>query len=127
MLLLSAKEITEKQELILQKMAQIRVMQRGTVSSQSYPERAKRNEGDGAVGPYFVWQGTVNGVRFGRRISGPEALRVEEAISKRHAFEALCEEYVDLSCQLAARGNQGEVSLERVKKKPRSPSNRAKR
>jgi hypothetical protein len=69
----------------------------------------------------------VNGVRFGRRISGPEALRVEEAISKRHAFEALCEEYVDLSCQLAARENEGEASRERVKKKPRSPSNRAKR
>lgn len=126
-MLLSAKEIADKQKIILQKMAQIRVMQRGTVSRQTYPERAKRNEGDGAVGPYFVWQGTVNGVRFGRRISGPEALRVEEGITQRHAFEALCEEYVELSCQLAVRENQGEASRERVKKKPRSPSNRAKR
>ena len=126
-MLLSAKEITEKQELILQKMAQIRVMQRGTVSSQSYPERAKRHEGEGAVGPYYLWQGTVSGKRFGKRLSGPEALRVEEGIAQRHAFEALCEEYVDLSCQLAARGNQGEASLERVKKKPKSPSNRAKK
>lgn len=126
-MLLSAKEIADKQKSILQKMAQIHVMQRGTVSRQTYPERAKRNEGDGAVGPYFVWQGTVNGVRFGRRISGPEALRVEEGIVQRHAFEALCDEYVDLGCQLAERLAQGEVSQERVKKKPKSPSNRAKR
>ena len=126
-MLLSAREIAQKQESILQKMAQIRVMQRGTVSRQTYPERASRNEGEGAVGPYCIWQGTVNGKRFGKRISGPEALRVEEAIARRHAFEALCEEYVELSCQLAAREQQGEASWERVKKKPKSPSNRAKK
>lgn len=126
-MVLSAQEIAEKQESILQKIAQIRVMQRGTVSRQTYPERAKRNEGEGAVGPYFVWQGTVNGERFGKRISGPEALRVEEGIAQRHAFEALCEEYVELSCQLAARINQGDACEERIKKKPKSPSNRAKR
>lgn len=126
-MLLSAKEIAEKQENILQKMAQIRLMQRGTVSWQSYPDRAVRNDGHGAVGPYGLWQGTVNGKRFGKRISGPEALRVEEGIVQRHAFEALCEEYVDLGCQLAERLAQGEVSRERVKKKPKSPSNRAKK
>lgn len=126
-MLLSIKEITEKQESILQKMAQIRVMQRGTVSRQTYPERASRKEGEGVVGPYCIWQGTVNGKRFGRRLSGPEALRVEEAIAQRHAFEALCEEYVELSCELAGREEQGEASRERVKKKPKSPSNKAKK
>jgi len=126
-MLLSAKQIAEKQESILHDMAQIRVMQRGTVSWQSYPERADRNEGQGAVGPYGLWQGTVNGRRFGRRISGPEALRIEEGIAQRHAFEALCEEYVDLGCQLAARESEGDASRERVKKKPKSPSSRAKK
>lgn len=126
-MLLSVQQIAEKQESILQKIAQIRAMQRGTVSRQTYPERAERNEGEGAVGPYCIWQGTVNGKRFGKRLSGPEALRVEEGIAQRHAFEALCEEYVELSCQLAARVTQGDASQERVKKKPKSPSNRAKK
>jgi len=126
-MLLSAKEIAQRQESILQEMAQIRTMQRGTVSWQSYPDRAERKEGLGAVGPYGLWQGTLNGIRFGRRISGPEALRVEEGIARRHAFEALCEEYVGLSCELASREDQGEASREQLKKKPKSPSNRAKK
>lgn len=120
----SAHEIARKQERILQELAQIRVMQRGTVSRQTYPERARRNEGEGAVGPYCLWQGTVNGKRFGKRISGKEALRVEEGIAQRHAFEALCAQYVELSCQLAEHLAQDERSRERVKKKPKSPSNR---
>jgi hypothetical protein len=126
-MVLSAQEIAEKQESILHKIAQIRVMHRGTVSRQTYPERAKRHEGEGAVGPYCLWQGTVSGKRFGKRLSGPEALQVEKCIAQRHAFEALCEEYIELSCQLAARISQGDACQERIKKKPKSPSNRAKK
>ena len=58
------------------------------MSRQSYPERAKRNNGQGAVSPYCLWQGTVGGRRFAKRASGVEAERVEEEIAQRHLFEA---------------------------------------
>lgn len=115
---ISTQQIIERQEEILKHMSQIRLMERGTVTPQRYTERARRKEGKGAVGPYYLWQGTVKGKRFGKRLSGPEAERVEAGIARRHSFEALCEEYVELSCQLSAAGGSGE-SEEAIKKKPK--------
>ena len=45
-------------------MSRIRTMCRVTVSRQNYPERSKRKDGKGAVGPYCLWQGTINGKRL---------------------------------------------------------------
>ena len=123
---MSTQQIAERQEEILKRMSQIRLMERGTVTPQRYAERAKRKGGKGAVGPYYLWQGTVKGKRFGRRISGSDAERVEAGIARRHVFEALCEEYVELSCQLAAAGNSG-VSEESVKKGLKSRSSKTKK
>lgn len=122
----STKQIIERQEEILNRISQIRLMERGTVSPQRYAERAGRKGGAGAVGPYYLWQGTVKGKRFGKRLSGEEAERVAAGIARRHAFEALCEEYVELSCHLSAAGGGGE-SEEVIKKKPRSRSSEAKK
>lgn len=112
----SAQEIVRKQEEVLRAMSRIRTMCRGTVSRQNYPERSKRKDGRGAVGPYCLWQGTIDGKRFGKRISGPEAQCVEKGIAQRHDFEALCEEYVALSCQLEAMQRDASVSEEALKK-----------
>ena len=124
---MSAREIVKRQDEILQAISQIRVMQRGTLSQQTYPQRAERKEGKGAVGPYGLWQGTVGGKRFGQRVTGVEAQRVREGISQRHRFEALCEQYIELSCQLAALVGEGAAQEEILKKKPRSRSRRASR
>jgi len=121
---MSAKQIGQRQNEILKAIGEIRTMQRGTLTQQSYPERAGRKGGEGAVGPYGLWQGTVDGKRFGKRVSGEEAERVEQGIAQRHAFEALCEEYVELSCQLAALEAQGAQEVAAVKKKPVSPSSK---
>jgi len=122
----SMQQIVERQEEILESIGQIRLMERGTVSRQTYTERAKRKDGKGAVGPYLLWQGTVKGKRFGKRLSGPEAERVEAGIVQRHAFEALCEEYVELSCRLSAADGEG-ASEEALKKGLKSRSSKAKR
>lgn len=98
----TAQEIVERQNEILKAMGEIRTMRRGSMSRQTYAERAERKEGKGAVGPYHLWQGTLNGERFGKRVSGAEAEEIGKGIEQRHAFEALCEEYVALGCQLGA-------------------------
>ena len=113
---MSVKQIVQRQEEVLQAMGRIRVMRYGTITKQSYLQRAGRKEGKGAVGPYALWQGTVNGQRFGKRLSGEEVERVQEGIVQRRAFQALCEEYMALSCQLAELADQGEAQLEEVKK-----------
>ena len=65
----SAKEIIHRQNEILEAMRHIRVTRRGTLSTQSYPQRAKRKEGKGATGLYALWQGTVEGKRVEERSS----------------------------------------------------------
>ena len=121
----SAQHIVKRQDEILQALSRIRVMQRGTLSRQTYPQRAKRNNGKGAVGPYCLWQGTVGGKRFGKRVSGLEAQRIQEGIAQRRAFEALCEEYVALSCRLAAIEREAAAGQETVRKGLKSRSSRA--
>lgn len=123
---MSTQQIVERQEEILKSMSRIRLMERGTVSRQRYADRAKRKDGEGAVGPYCLWQGTVHGKRFGKRLSGREAEQVEAGIARRHAFEALCEEYVELSCRLSAADDGGK-SEEAVKKGLKSRSSKAKK
>jgi len=121
----SAQQIVNRQDEILQAMGQIRLMQRGTISKQTYPQRAKRRDGKGAVGPYYLWQGTVRGKRFGKRVSADEARRVQEEIAQRQAFNALCEEYVDLSCQRAVLEREATAWEGAVKKGLKSRSNKA--
>ncbi len=126
-MVMSAQQIVKRQDEILEALARIRVMERGTLCWQRYPERAKRRGGKGAVGPYGLWQGTVGGKRFGRRIAGAEAERVNEAIAQRHAFESLCEEYTELGCRLAALGREGATLEQALKKGLKSQSNRARK
>ena len=123
---MTTQQIAKRQQEILEQMGQIRLMERGTVTPQRYAERAKRKGGNGAVGPYYLWQGTVKGKRFARRLSGREAERVEAGIARRHAFETLCEEYTELSCRLSAAVGNGEPE-EAVKKGLKSRSSRAKK
>ena len=123
----SARQIVNSQEQIIEAMGRIRVMRRGTLSQQAYPERAKRNNGKGAVGPYGLWQGTVGGQRFGKRVSGVEAEQISEGIAQRHVFEALCEKYVELSCRLGALECEQAAAEQAVKKGLESRSNRTRK
>jgi len=124
---MSAQEIVKRQDEVLQHISRIRFMRRGSISRQTYADRTQRNEGKGAVGPYYLWQGTVAGKRFGKRLSAQQAQAVEAEIALRHEFEALCEEYVELSCQLAALKSEDTASQEAVKKGLKSRSSKAKK
>jgi len=121
----TAQELTQRQDEILREMSRIRLMHRGTVSQQSYPDRAHRREGRGATGPYYVWQGSVEGKHFSKRVAGDAAQAIEEGIRQRHAFEALAGEYVALGCQLAALEGEASASEEALKRGLKSRSRSA--
>ena len=122
---MSPQQIAKRQDEILECLSRIRLMERGTVSWQTYSERANRKDGEGAVGPYGIWQGTVHGKRFGKRIKGAEAHQVQERITQRHEFETLCKEYVELGCRLSALEREGVAADEALKKGLKSRSNGA--
>jgi len=121
------KDIVQRQEALLKEMGGIRVMRRGTLSGQQYPQRRARRAGHGACGPYFVWQGYVRGQRFGRRVDAQEAIVIRAEIEARQRFEALCAEYVALGECLAEYQRHVGASEEALKKGLKSRLNRARK
>jgi hypothetical protein len=106
-------------------MRQYQLMYRGTLSGQHYGGRRARKAGQGATGPYFVWQGSLGGKHFSRRVNARQAELLKQGIEARHEFEALCAQYVALGQALAEHLYQEGELAERVKKTPTCPSKRA--
>jgi len=119
------EHLHQQQDALIEKMGQFRVMYRGTLSEQRYLARRARKGGEGATGPYFVWQGTREAQRFGRRVNAREAQRIREGIEARHRFEALCAQYVALGEALAECLEAKNEAMDALKKTPKSPSRRA--
>jgi hypothetical protein len=121
------RTIERMQDDLLKEMKRHRVVRRGTLTRQEYAGRRERNEGAGATGPYYLWQGSVNGKRFARRVGAEEAERMEREIDERRKFEELSSEFVALGEALAeslACEGEDEAAL---KKKSKSPSSKAKK
>jgi len=95
------EQLHRQQDAVIEQMRQLRLVYRGTLSEQQYPERQARREGSGATGPYFLWQGTTQGKRFGLRVDARRAQRIREGIEARHRFEALCAQFVAIGEALA--------------------------
>lgn len=121
------QQVEQQQDALMEQMRSIRVMRRGTLSEQYYTARCARKGGEGAVGPYFLWQGSINGKHFSRRVNASEAEHVKAGIEARHHFERLCAQYVELGEALAAHSQQNNESVEAIKKGLKSRSKRAKK
>jgi hypothetical protein len=118
------QDIVRRQKALLEEMGRIARMRRGTVSKQEYSGRRERKAGQGACGPYYLWQGYVRGRRFGCRVDRQEAEMMQEEIECRKRFERLCEEYIGLGEALADRRRTQDVSEQAVKKGLQPKSNR---
>lgn len=120
------REIERQQDALLDQMRTLRVMRRGTLSYQEYPQRRTRKQGTGVSGPYCVWQGFRNGKHFSKRVSAQQAERVKCDIETRHQFERLCAQYVRLGEELATREGARTQQDESLKKglTPRSKQTR---
>jgi hypothetical protein len=113
--------LERQQKALYEEMGRIRLMRRGTLSEQRYPQRQARRNGHGASGPYFLWQGYVQGQRFARRVGAAQARRLKAEIEARQRFEQLCAQYIALG-EARAEHQRQRASEEALKKglKPRS-------
>ena len=123
----TSREIQRQQNALLDQMRTLRVMRRGTLSHQEYPERRARKQGAGASGPYFLWQGFRGGKHFSKRVSAQQAEQVRHEIETRRQFEQLCEEYVRLGEALATGERARTEQDESLKKGLKSRSKQARK
>jgi hypothetical protein len=121
------EQLHQQQDALIEKMRQLRLMYRGTLCEQRYPARRARKDGEGATGPYFLWQGTRQAKRFGCRVDARQAQRIREGIQARHRFEDLCAQYVALGEMLAQYLQPKSESADTLKKTPKLPSKRARK
>ena len=121
------QDIVQRQKALLEEMGRIHMMRRGVVSEQRYAQRRERRDGQGACGPYFVWQGYVDGKRFSTRASAQDAATMKAEIEARRRFERLCAEYIALGEALAEHQRKQSVSEEGLKKGLTSRSNKARK
>jgi hypothetical protein len=117
------RAIEKRQDDILEEMKRHRVVRRGTLTKQEYDGRRERKDGAGATGPYYLWQGSVNGKRFARRVGADEAERIGREIAERRKIDKLSDEFVALG-EALAEAREDEASL---KKKFKSPSRKARK
>jgi hypothetical protein len=118
------QQLNQQQDALLEQMGQIRVMCRGTLSAQEYPARRARKDGQGAAGPYYLWQGFIDGKHFSRRVSAQEAQRLKEGIEARHHFEQLSGQYVELGEALSEAVRRNGELAQTLKKGLKSRPNK---
>jgi hypothetical protein len=107
---------TTRQE-ILQQMAAITRMRRGTVNEQYFDVRQK----DGSVvrhGPYFLYSRTEKGKSFSARISPEEVERYREETENCRRFKELSNRCVVICEGLAEAAEEG-LEKKRSKRKRR--------
>jgi hypothetical protein len=117
--------LLEQQDALLEAMSTIRVMRRGTLSTQEYAQRRARKAGGGASGPYHLLQGYRDGAHFSRRVSAEGAPHVARQIESRKRLQALCAQYVLLGEALAEQPGAEAEWEERLKKKRGRRSSKA--
>ena|SRR6185295_4082891 len=83
---------------ILQQMAQLHSMERGTLSEE-YRERPDGAGGTVRRGPYFKHQVWEAGANQSRRVPAEEVPELRQDLENRQRFAELAEFYVELSVQ----------------------------
>ena len=91
-------DILRRRDEILQEMAKIDRMQRGTLSEQFF--KAKKAGREVIHGPYYVLQQWMNGKHRSQRVPAKEILPVRGAIEGRERFEKLAQEFIEITERL---------------------------
>lgn len=124
------KAMMEQQQAIMQEMASVRFMQRGSISQQRVPSRRGGKETGRMRGPYPVLTWKEGGKTRSLRLKTPEeVIWAETAVANHRRFAALCLEYQTLGEQIAheLRAAPEAAALEAVKKGLKSRSNRTRK
>jgi hypothetical protein len=124
MTFLKMPDTLRRRDEILQEMAEIDRMQRGTLSEQFF--KRKKGGHEVILGPYYVLQHRVSGKHHSQRVSAKDLLPVRSAIEGRERFEKLAQEFVAITEQMTRESGQDQdakknatKSAKRTSKKPK--------
>jgi hypothetical protein len=112
-------DIIRRRAEILQEMAEIERMQRGSLSEQFFK---RMKEGREVIhGPYYVLQHWVKGKHCSLRVPVKNLAPVQNAIEGRERFEKLAQEFVEITERLTLEIGQDQE----IKKKPTKSAKRS--
>lgn len=113
-----------RKELLLE-MDAIRSMERATLSEQMLAVKHKDRAQPVMRGPYYLLARWENGKTRSRRVSGDELERARQDVANHQHFQALCNEFEDLTERLGHLEREAGASEEALKKGLKSRSPRA--
>ena len=85
----------EQRQAIFQKMAQINHMEHGSLKAEYRPGA----DADHPLGPYFKYQVWQAGKNHSKRVAGPRAEQLRQAVEGRQQFEQLAQECIELTVE----------------------------
>lgn len=93
----------DRRKSLLEQMAQIDRMEKGTLTAE-YREVKNRGKSK-RIGPYFKHQYWENGKNISRRVSVKEAESLSQAVDGYHKFNALSEEYINVTVEMTRKSS----------------------
>jgi hypothetical protein len=110
-----------KREQILQQMDQIRTMERGSLQEETRPSKQGPTHPNG---PYFKHQVWEKGKNKTRRVPREEAEHLASAIRGRQRFEALAEQFVEISVAMTREQSDEAAAKKNARNSKRLSSRR---
>jgi hypothetical protein len=122
------QELESRRKEVLQKLAAIRSLRKGTLNEQWFPVVRNGKKTKKLRGPYFVWSYKVGKKTVSERLKDEQgiALARQDAANYRR-FRELCGELEKLIAELGQAERQEAASEEAVKKGLKSRSSRARK
>lgn len=122
------QQIENQRKTVAEKILAIRSLRKGCINEQWFPVVREGKKTEDLRGPYFVFTYKAEGKTVSERLQGEVALaRAREDAANYQEFRTLCAQLEALTLELGELERREDVEEERVKKKPKSPSNRAKK
>ena len=112
---LSVPRLQQRRQQVLQQMAALDHLRRGSLSRQFFQPSTSRPKA--RQGPYYILQGYFHGRKFSERVPAQEVSRLKPLVANYKRFVALAEQLVTLTDQLTRR-TQGPP---RAPSRPHSP------
>lgn len=122
------QQIENQRKIIAERILAIRSLRKGSINEQWFPVVREGKKTEDLRGPYFVFTYKVEGKTVSERLQGELALaRAREDASNYQQFKTLCAQLEALTLELGELNRREGVEEERVKKKLKLPSNKAKK
>jgi hypothetical protein len=116
----SLPQLEQRREQILQQIAAIDRLRRGSLSRQFF--KPTRPGARTPPGPYYVLQGYIQGQKFSERVPAQQAPEVQPLVANYKRFTELAEEFVAVTDQIT-RLSQGAPAVKKKTSRPKSARN----